>query len=29
MSRAGRVIVLVILGIVLLAMVATSVLPPA
>jgi hypothetical protein len=29
MSRAGRFIVLVILGIVLLAMVATSVLPPA
>jgi hypothetical protein len=29
MSRAGRIIVLVILGIVLLAMVATSVLPPA
>jgi hypothetical protein len=29
MSRAGRIIVLVILGIVLVAMVATSVLPPA
>jgi hypothetical protein len=29
MSRAGRIIVLVILAIVLLAMVATSVLPPA
>jgi hypothetical protein len=29
MSRAGRITVLVILGIVLLAMVATSVLPPA
>lgn len=29
MSRAGRIAVLVILGLVLLAMVATSVLPPA
>jgi hypothetical protein len=29
MSRAGRIVVLVILAIVLLAMVATSVLPPA
>ena len=29
MSRGGRVAVLVILGLVLLAMVATSVLPPA
>ena len=29
MSRGGRIVVLVILGLVLLAMVATSVLPPA
>lgn len=29
MSRAGRITILVILGLVLLAMVATSVLPPA